>query len=149
MSTIRIIAESKDTVTISRSDWETLQEELEELQDGAAVAERRAHERRTGKENARRDYLSGEEAIRLLKGESPLKVWRQKRGLSQRALAAAARIGHSYLAEIETSRKPGSDVAFRRLAAVLQVPPEELDVRQLRIARRRRSRSAGGPGRRI
>ncbi len=133
MSTIRIIAESKDTVTVSRDDWESLQLELESLQDCAAVAERRAYERQVGKDNARRDYLTGDEAIRLLNGENPLKVWREKRGLSQRALAAATDIGNSYLAEIETNRKPGSGDAYRKLGAVLHVPPEELDARRYRM----------------
>ena len=132
MSTIRIVAESTDTVTISRDDWETLQGELQELQDCAAVAERRAYERLVGKENARRDYLTGDEAMRLLNGESPLKVWREKRGLSQRALATAAAIANGYLAEIESGRKPGSDDARRKLAAVLQVATEELDGRRYR-----------------
>ncbi len=117
MSTIRIITESKDTVTISRDDWESLQHELEELQDCAAVAERRAYERQMGKEDARRDYLTGDEAIRLLNGESPLKVWREKRGFSQRALATAAKLASGYLAEIESGRKPGSDDVFRELGA--------------------------------
>jgi|SRR5579863_2134052 len=133
MSTVRIVAESKDTVTISRDDWETLQGELQELQDCAAVAERRAYERLAGKENARRDYLTGDEAMRLLNGESPLKVWREKRGLSQRALAAAADIANGYLAEIESSRKPGSDDAFRKLAAVLRVPSDELRPKRYRM----------------
>jgi ribosome-binding protein aMBF1 (putative translation factor) len=123
---IRIIAETKDTVTISRADWDSPQQELEELQDASAVAERRAHERKLGKENARRDYLTGEEAIRLLRGESPLKVWREKRRLSQRALATAADIAAGYLAEIESGRKPGSDAAFRKLAMVLGVPADDL-----------------------
>ncbi len=121
-----MLPSSNDTVTISRDDWETLQGELQELQDCAAVAERRAYERLVGKENARRDYLTGDEAMRLLNGESPLKVWRKKRGLSQRALATAADIASSYLAEIETGRKPGSDDAYRKLAAVLRVPSDEL-----------------------
>ena len=130
---MRIIAESTDTVTISRDDWEALQDELQELQDCAAVAERRAYERLVGKENARRDYLTGDEAIRLLNGESPLKVWREKRGLSQRALAAAGNVANGYLAEIETGRKPGSDDALRKLAAVLLVSPEDLDARRYRM----------------
>jgi mRNA interferase RelE/StbE len=132
MSFVKILGETEDTVTISRDDWKRLQEQLEDAQDRAAVTERRAHERRIGKEAARRDYLTADEAIRLLNGESPIKVWRQKRGLSQRALAAEADIGSSYLAEIEKNRKPGSDDAHRKLAAVLHVPPEELDARRYR-----------------
>jgi transcriptional regulator with XRE-family HTH domain len=133
VSTIRIVAESKDTVTISRDDWETLQGELQELQDCAAVAERRAYERLVGKENARRDYLTGDEAMRLLNGDNPLKVWREKRGLSQRALATAADIANGYLAEIESGRKPGSDGAFHKLAAVLQVPSDDLRSKRYRM----------------
>jgi transcriptional regulator with XRE-family HTH domain len=127
MSSVRILAETEDTVTISRDDWQRLQGQLEDAQDRAAIASRRARESRIGKEAARRDYLTAGEAIRLLDGESPVKVWREKRSLSQRALAAEADIASSYLAEIEKNRKPGSDDAYRKLAAVLQVPPEELD----------------------
>lgn len=132
MTSVRILAETEDTVTISRDDWQRLQEQLEDAQDRAAITERRAREGRIGKEAARRDYLTAEEATRLLNGDSPVKVWRQKRGLSQRALAAKAEIGSSYLAEIETNCKPGSDDAYRKLAAVLNVPPEELDARRYR-----------------
>lgn len=132
MSSVRILGETEDTVTISRNDWQRLQQQLDDAQDRAAVAERRAHERRIGKEAARRDYLTAQEAIRLLAGESPVKVWREKRGVSQRALAAEAGIGNGYLAEIETNRKPGSDDALCKLAAVLHVPPAELDVRRYR-----------------
>jgi transcriptional regulator with XRE-family HTH domain len=62
----------------------------------------------------------------LLAGESPVKVWREKRGRSQRELAAAAGVGAGYLAEIETGRKPGSVVALARLGKALQVQIEDL-----------------------
>lgn len=133
MSTVRILGETEDTVTISRADWLRLQEQLDDAQDRAAVAERRAHERRVGKEAARRDYLTADEAVRLLNGESPVKVWREKRGMSQRVLAGQADIAPSYLAEIETSRKRGSGDAYRKLGAVLRVPPDELDARRYRM----------------
>jgi predicted transcriptional regulator len=103
---------------------------LEDAEDRAAVAEWRATERTLGKEVARADYLTGAEAMRLLDGENPVKMWREKRGFSQRALAAEAKIGHSYLAEIETGRKPGSDSVYRKLAAALGVSPDELDMRR-------------------
>ncbi len=132
MSSFRILSATEDTITISRDDWQRLQEQLEDAQDRAAVTERRAREGRIGKEAARGDYLTADEAMRLLNGESPIKVWREKRGLSQRALAAEAGVGSSYLAEIEKDRKPGSGDAYRKLAAVLRVPPEELDARRYR-----------------
>src|ERR1700722_18382053 len=123
MSTIRILGESEDTVTVSRGDWLDLLAAVDDAEDRAAVAERRAGERAFGKETRRRNYLNGAEAMRLLNGENPVKVWREKRGLSQRALATEAKIGNSYLAEIEAERKPGSDAAYRKLGATLQVPP--------------------------
>ena len=52
--------------------------------------------------------LTGEAVRRLLDDESPVNVWREKRGLSQRDLAAQAGISPRYLAEIEAGRKPGS-----------------------------------------
>jgi transcriptional regulator with XRE-family HTH domain len=132
MSLVRILNETENTVTISREDWLKLQEQLEDAKDQAAIAERRAHERRVGRATARRNYLTAHEAIRLLNGESPVRIWRQKRHLSQRALAAEAGIGSSYLAEIETNRKAGSDRALRKLAAALNVSSAELDIRRYR-----------------
>jgi ribosome-binding protein aMBF1 (putative translation factor) len=120
------IKESKDTITLSRSDWDALIESLEDADDLAAVNARRAHEAAVGKDAARRDYLTGDEIGRLLDWESPVRIWREKRGLSQRALASQAGVSASYLAEIETGRKPGSACALRALADILHVSMEYL-----------------------
>ena len=120
------IRESKETVTLSRADWEALIEMLEDIEDIAAVDSRRAHEARVGQAVARRDYLTGDEVRRLLDWESPVKVWREKRGVSQRTLATQAGVSPSYLAEIETGRKPGSADALLNLGRVLEVPMEYL-----------------------
>jgi DNA-binding XRE family transcriptional regulator len=126
MNAVKILSETQDTVTVSRGDWRQLLSELEDAQDRAAVVERRRHEAATGKQAARRNYLSAREARRLLDGESPVKVWREKRGRSQRGLATAAGVSAGYLAEIETGRKPGSAAALARLAKALQVRIEDL-----------------------
>ena len=120
------LRESHDTVTLRRADWEALVDLLEDAEDIAAVAARSAQEAASGREATRRDYLTGDELRRLLDWESPLKVWREKRGLSQRDLARAAGVSPSYLAEIETGRKPGSAEALLNLARVLNVPMERL-----------------------
>jgi hypothetical protein len=135
MSIVRILAETEDTITIRRTDWVRVLAALEDAEDRSAIAQRRALERSLGKDVARRLYLTGAEAVRLLDGESPVKIWREKRGLSQRALATEAKIGGGYLAEIETGRKPGSDDAIRKLSVALQVPPEDLDTRRWRMRR--------------
>jgi DNA-binding XRE family transcriptional regulator len=126
MNVVRILSETPDTVTIARGDWTELLSELEDALDRAAVVERRRQEAGKGRRTTRRNYLTAREARRLLEGESPLKVWREKRGHSQRDLAAAARVSPGYLAEIETGRKPGSVKALARLAKVLHVPIEDL-----------------------
>jgi DNA-binding XRE family transcriptional regulator len=124
MSSVRGLSETQDTV--SRGDWTELLSELEDAQDRAAVVERRRHEAAAGKRATRRSYLSAREARRLLDGESAVKVWREKRGRSQRALARAAGVSAGYLAEIETGRKPGSTAALAKLAKALEVQMEDL-----------------------
>ena len=126
MNGVRILSETPDTVTVSRRDWSQLLCELEDALDRAAVVDRRRLEARKGRHSTRRDYLTAEEARRLLEGESPVKVWREKRGLTQRELAAQTGLGAGYLGDIETGRKPGSAAALARLARSLQVQIEDL-----------------------
>jgi DNA-binding XRE family transcriptional regulator len=123
---IRILRETADTVTIGRSDFEALLQAAEDAEDLAALAAHDAEEASVGREAARRDYLTADEAERLLDGESPVKVWREKRGLSQRALAKAAGVQPGYLGEIETGRKPGSATTLHRLSVVLGVAMQDL-----------------------
>ncbi len=134
MNEIKPLAETENTVTLRRADWTAMLAALDEASDRAAIAARRAREAGMGRDAARRDYLSGEEARRLLDGEHPLKLWREKRGLTQRELAEAAQVSPSYLAEIEREAKPGSMDALAKLGAVLGVSPADLDVA---LARRR------------
>jgi DNA-binding XRE family transcriptional regulator len=126
MNAVKILKETQDTVTVSRGDWTQLLSELQDAQDRAAVVERRRHEAARGKQAARGNYLTDREVRRLLDGESPVKVWREKRGRSQRELATAAGVSAAYLAEIETGRKPGSAAALARLAEALHVQIEDL-----------------------
>lgn len=119
---IEIVAETPDTVTLRRGDYEALLSAAEDTIDEAAARAGRAYEASVGWESAKATYLTGDEMQRLLDGESPVRVWRERRGLTQRALAQAAGIGASYLAEIEGGKKPGSAVALKRLAEGLGVP---------------------------
>lgn len=123
---LRPVAETSSTVTLRKRDWKALIARLEDLEDLPAVAERLAHEEKVGKQVARRDYMTGDELKRILADESPVKVWREKRGLTQRELAAQAEVSPSYLAEIETGKKPGSAAALRKLSRVLAIPMENL-----------------------
>jgi DNA-binding XRE family transcriptional regulator len=117
-----VISQTSDTVTLRRADFETLIAELEEAEDRIAVLE---HHLATAKGTAPTP-LTVEETDRLLAGESPVKVWREKRGLTQRDLASAAGNSQSHIAEIEKGAKVGSVETLRKLARVLEVDLDSL-----------------------
>ncbi|MCB9988788.1 MAG: helix-turn-helix transcriptional regulator [Rhodospirillales bacterium] len=54
--------------------------------------------------------------------ESPVKLIRKHRGLTQAELAEAAGLSRPYLTEIERGRKDGSVNAIKALADALEVP---------------------------
>lgn len=53
--------------------------------------------------------------------ESPLRILRRHRGLTQQQLAEAAGLSRPYLTEMEKGRKPGSLRALRAVAQSLNV----------------------------
>lgn len=111
------IAETTDSVTLTRADFDTLVELLtdaHDLADADAVKERLA----AGETEA----FPFEVAERLLDGAHPVAVFREHRGYTVRALAEVAGLSPSYLSEIETGRKPGGFDVMTRIAAALDVP---------------------------
>lgn len=126
MTKIKLLAETAKTVTLRRADFQALLAAAEDNADLAAVERHRAEEERVGWDVAKRNYLTREDAERALDGESLVRIWREKRGMTQRALAEAAQVTVSYLAEIEGGKKPGSRDALQRLAQMLEVPMENL-----------------------
>ncbi len=104
---------------VARPEFEALLERVEALEDAldmqAAVAKRKT-----------REYLPAELVDRLLAGESPVRIWREHRGLTLASLAEKSGVGLSYISEIETGKKPGSVAAMRSLAAALGVDLDDL-----------------------
>lgn len=121
MNAIHPIATTDETVTLSRADFEALVEALEDAEDLAVL--RAAEARVTAGEG---EYLPVEMVERLAAGESPVKVWREHRGMTAKALAAAAGINAAYLSEIETGKKPGSFDAMAKLAKALGISLDDL-----------------------
>jgi len=119
------IAQDADTVTLRRSDYEALIERLEDVVDIAALDDLESRLATDGSE-VLANYLSADLVERLMAGESPVRIWREHRGLSARSLAEAAGLTPSYLSEIETGRKPGSLDAMAKVARTLNVPLENL-----------------------
>jgi DNA-binding XRE family transcriptional regulator len=126
MNAIKLLAETPETVTISRADLDALLDAAETAEDIASVRAWNAYVAAVGRDAAIANSYTGAEAKRLLAGENPVRIWREKRGMTQRALAAAAAIPAGYLSEIESGKKPGSVAAYRALAKTLAVPMEDL-----------------------
>jgi len=62
----------------------------------------------------------------LLAGQSPIRVWREYRGLTQEQLAHAASIRRPYVAQLEAGRRRGSMAVLGRIANALAVEIEDL-----------------------
>lgn len=76
---------------------------------------------------------SGEEEIipasivnRLLDGETPLRVWREFRELTQTDLARLSGVNPIQIVDIEAARKSGSVGTLRKLAAALHVSVDDI-----------------------
>jgi hypothetical protein len=116
MLPIRPIAETADSVTLSRADFEALTDlvtDALDLEDIEAIRRRLAA--------GEIETFPFELAERLLDGDHPVRVFRHHRGLGLRQLAAAAGVSPSYLSEVEAGAKPGSIAFMSRIAVVLDV----------------------------
>ena len=120
MNVITPIAETDQTVTLSRADYDALLEALEDAED---IATARAAERAVAAGES--EYLPIEMVERLSR-EHPLRVWREHRGLTGAALAKRSGVAQSYISEIETGRKPGSFEAMAKIARALSVSLDDL-----------------------
>ncbi len=72
------------------------------------------------------EFIPAEFAHRILDGESAIRVYREYRGLTQNALAAAARIGKPYLSQLENGLRTPSVATARKLAKRLRVDLDDL-----------------------
>lgn len=113
-----------EMVVITLSEYETLlklAERLEDFEDGLAI---KAFEERLAR--GEEEFISAEFVNRMIDGESPIRVWRDVRGLSAKDLAAAAGISATYLSEIESRKKEGSISSLKKIARALKVDLDDL-----------------------
>ena len=89
-------------VTITRDEYESLLEAREDLEDIQAYDRAKA---------AGGPSLPAEDVKRILDGESPIRVWREARGLNQSELGRLSGINRIVIADIETGRRCGSSCA--------------------------------------
>lgn len=102
-------------------EWERLLARLEELED---LADARNLSARTA--SGEDETFPAEFIDRLLAGESPLKVWREYRGMTLASLAKACGVSAPAISQIETGKREPSASLLKRLAAALSCDMDDL-----------------------
>jgi hypothetical protein len=118
MNQIRPISETTESVTLNRSDFDALREELEDAADRIAVLEDCLLDAKPG---LNKYLLTMDETMRIIDGEHPVKVWREKRGMSVRELADRLGLHDVEIEEIEKGRREVERSTLLRIASRLDV----------------------------
>ncbi len=105
--------------TVTRAEFDALAARLEDMEDALAL-------RAAAAQFDERDTLPLAMVKRIQAGEHPLRIWRERRGLTLSGLAKRSGMQVGYLSEIESGKKPGSVDAFRRAAKTLGVDIDDL-----------------------
>lgn len=63
---------------------------------------------------------------RRLKGEPPVKIWREYRGMTQEKLAKSSHVSRAMIAAIESGHKRGAVATLKKLAAALDISLDQL-----------------------
>lgn len=72
------------------------------------------------------DAISDDALQLLVTGESKLKVWREYRGLTQTDLSKQVGVSQSTIAQLESGKRAGTLVMFKKLAQALNVDLDDL-----------------------
>ena len=108
-------------IVIPEAEFLAMQEALEDREDADIVRDFRAR-LAAGDE----ELVPAEIVNRILAGESKVRVWREYRGLSPKALADKAGLSVPYLSQIETGARDGSFETIKKIAAALGISVDDL-----------------------
>lgn len=109
-----------EVAILPRKDYEALVAKAAEADEDAGTARAVAR--------ARKDIAAGapllpkEIADRIANGESPVRVLREWKEMTQMDLSFRARISQSHISDIESGRRTGTSSTLRSIANVLKVP---------------------------
>ncbi|MCM2502169.1 helix-turn-helix transcriptional regulator [Aureimonas altamirensis] len=106
-----------EMVTIEKTEYERLLNAADDLAD--IIAYDRAMTE--GGESIPAEFVK-----RMIEGESPLRVYRDLRGLTQARLSENSGVNRVQIADIEAGRKSGSVDTIRKLATALSVSIDDL-----------------------
>ncbi len=82
------------TNAVTRAEFDALIERIEDLEDAIDL-------RAAASAAGTRDYLFVNLVKRMIAGESRVRLWREHRGMTARALAEEAGVNAAYLSQIE------------------------------------------------
>ena len=102
--------------------WPEYERLMPEAAD-AALSDEAQYDRAKEEEE---ELFPAEVLDRLLAGESPVRVYRKYRGMTQKQLAEAAGINAVYLSQIETGKRSGSLKTLAAIAKALSVEAGDL-----------------------
>jgi DNA-binding XRE family transcriptional regulator len=110
----RLVGEDEDAdlVVLTPTDLDEL------LEDAAATG---AYCRTRDQETVPAEIVG-----RLVAGDNPVKVWREHRKMTLRALAEAAEMNAGYLSQIEKGARHGTVATLKRIADALRVDLDDL-----------------------
>ncbi len=106
-----------DTVTITREEHERLIEAAQDLEDLRAVTDAKANPE---------EGLPHEFMARIVAGDHPLAVHRDRRGLSQSALARLSGVNRIQIINIESGKSTGSPNTLLKLADALDILVDDI-----------------------
>ena len=107
-----VIPYDKYRALMERLEW------FEDLHDSKAFEEKLAR----GED----EVVPAEVVERLVGGESPVKVWREHRGLTQEDLGEKVGLSGSYLSQTESGKREGTVRVYTALARALGVDVDDL-----------------------
>lgn len=113
--------QGEEMAVLPKADYDKLLEAFEDREDIEAGRKFRA-KLSAGEE----ELIPAEYVNRMIDGENKIKVWRDFRGMSAKALADAAGMSAPYLSQIESGAREGSLDAMKKIAEALSVTIDEL-----------------------
>lgn len=113
--------DGKRLAVLPEADYRALIEAKEENDDLAAVRQFDARLARGEEELIPAAYVN-----RMIDGENKIRVWREYRGLTVKALAEAAGVTPAYLSQIETGAREGTIETLKKLSAALRVTIDDI-----------------------
>lgn len=113
--------QGEEMAVLPKADYDKLLEAFEDREDIES-----GRKFRTKLSTGEEELIPAEYVNRMIDGENKIKVWRDFRGMSAKALADAAGMSAPYLSQIESGAREGSLDALKKLAEALKVTIDEL-----------------------